>query len=125
MVEGIPKRLVPAGGGPHPPDMDGLVVRIEEWAKLADARMGRIEDKLDRMNERLSSMPTVNGLWGMVATVLGVALTVVAIVAAILACRQDTQIALSDRGVQASLAPAAPLPIVIQIAPPPAPTPAP
>jgi hypothetical protein len=105
--------------------MDGLVVRIEEWAKLADARMGRIEDKLDRMNERLSSMPTVNGLWGMVATVLGVALTVVAIVAAILACRQDTQIALSDRGVQASLAPAAPLPIVIQIAPPPAATPAP
>ena len=125
MVEGIPKRLVPAGGGPHPPDMDGRVVRIEEWAKLAGARMGRIEDKLDRMNERLSSMPTVNGLWGMVATVLGVALTVVAIVAAIFAYRQDTLIALSDRAVQASQAPATPLPIVIQIAPPPAPTPAP
>ncbi len=105
--------------------MDGRVVRIEEWAKLADARMGRIEDKLDRMNERLSSLPTVNGLWGMIATVLGVALTVVGIFAAIFAYRQDTLIALSDRAVQASQAPAAPQPIVIQIAPAPPATPAP
>jgi hypothetical protein len=125
MVEGIPKRLVPAGGGPHPPDMDGRVVRIEEWAKLADARMGRIEDKLDRMNERLSSMPTSTELFGYTASVAALAFAVVAIVAAIFAYRQDTLIALTDRAVQASQAPAAPLPIVIQIAPPPAATPTP
>jgi len=101
--------------------MDARVTRIEEWAKLADARMGRIEDKLDRIGDRLAGMPTVNGLWGMIATVLGVALTLIAVVAAIFAYRQDTLIALSDRAIQATqAAPAPPQTIVIQIPPLPA-----
>jgi hypothetical protein len=50
---------------------------------MLDKRMDRIDAKLDGMDGRLrgieltlAKMPTVNGLWGMIATVLGIALAI-------------------------------------------------
>jgi hypothetical protein len=104
------------GGGPHPPDMDARLTTLEQWSKIADARMARVEEKLDRVSERLAMLPTTNGLWGMIATVLGVAVTVVGVVLAAMAYRQDTFIAISDRAIQAvQPAPTPPQPIIIQI----------
>lgn len=52
------------------------VAKLEARADMTDQRLGRIEDKLDRLLERTGSLPTTNGLWGMVATVIGVGLAI-------------------------------------------------
>lgn len=61
---------------------------LKHWADDAD----RVEGKIDRIGDvlidirvELAKRPTTAGLWGMVATVIGVALTMVGIVAALLA----------------------------------------
>lgn len=103
-------------GGGHGDGMNERVIRLEEWAKHADQRMGRVEDALGRIEQRLGSLPTVNGLWGMIATVIGVAVALVALVAGIFAYRQDALIAISDRAIQSTQQPApAPHPIIIQV----------
>lgn len=38
---------------PQDPGMEERVIRLEEWAKHSDQRMGRMEDKLDRIGDVL------------------------------------------------------------------------
>lgn len=52
------------------------IAKLEVRADYAEQRLIRIEDKLDRVLEKLGSMPTTNGLWGMIATVIGVGISI-------------------------------------------------
>lgn len=52
------------------------IAKLEARADITDQRMARIEDKLDRVLEKLSDLPSKGGLWGMVATVIGVGLAI-------------------------------------------------
>lgn len=97
------------GGGPHDSDMEARVIKLEVIAEQAEKRFDRMQSTLDRIDGRLASMPTVGGLWGMIATVIGVSLAVLALVAAIFAWRQDQILALGSQTAQP------PQPIVIQI----------
>lgn len=69
------------GGGSN---MVSRITLLEYRAEAADQRMARMEDKLDRVLETVSKMPTINGLWGMIATVLGICIASVGTVIAIL-----------------------------------------
>ena len=70
--------------------MEARVTRLEEWAKLADQRMGRIEDKLDGLVASLAmfqadirhgfvsktefetaSRHQTNAIWAAAATIVG------------------------------------------------------
>ena len=48
------------------------VVRLEEWAKLSEARMSRMEDKLDQIIRRLAAIPTRIDLLGAFVAALAV-----------------------------------------------------
>lgn len=61
------------------------IAKLEAQAGTTDQRLGRIEDKLDRVLERISALPTQTGLWGMIATVIGVSLAMVGCVIAVIA----------------------------------------
>lgn len=75
LLREIRDRLPSAGGGST---YDGMerVAKLEARADMTDQRLGRIEDKLDRILEKVGAQPTTNGLWGMVAAVLGVGLAI-------------------------------------------------
>jgi hypothetical protein len=72
----------------HEPDMEPITQYRLDLAdkrfEAADARMQRIKDSLTEMKIALSRLPTINGLWGMIATVIGVSLTMIALVVGIL-----------------------------------------
>lgn len=79
------QKIIENGGGPpNNGDMDARIAVLEHQAKSAEERMGRIEDKLDRLLETTSKLPTTNGLWGMVATVIGVCAASLSVIVAIL-----------------------------------------
>jgi hypothetical protein len=67
------------GGGNHIPPMEARIAVLEHRAEEAAKRMDAMDAKLDRILEKVAGLPTTNGLWGMVATVIGVALAMVAI----------------------------------------------
>lgn len=52
------------------------IARLEAQMESVDKRLDKIDDKLDRLLERTGSMPTTNGIWGMIATVIGVGLAI-------------------------------------------------
>jgi len=72
-----------SGGGDNG-GMDPEVAVLKHRADASDQRMARIEDKLDVLIDRTSKMATVNGLWGMVATVVGLCAASVGVIVAIL-----------------------------------------
>jgi hypothetical protein len=51
--------------------------QYEKHADAADARMARIESLLTDIRLDLAKKPTVAGLWGMVATTIGVAIAMI------------------------------------------------
>lgn len=113
------------GGDGHSPGMEARITRLEILAEQAEKRSDRTDTKLDTIIDRLAHMPTVAGLWGMVATVIGVAVGMLAAFIAILAYLQDQRIAATATPPAPPVVIQAP-PIVIQVpAPQPAPSPAP
>lgn len=99
-------------GGGTSGGMNERVTRIEEWAKQADARMGRVEDKLDRILDRLGGLPTKGDMRNYLLMAIGIFVSIVALV--------FTGMSL----MQSSAAPtpaAAPAPVIIQVPPYPAP----
>jgi hypothetical protein len=62
--------------------------QFEKRADAADARMGRVEALLTEIRVDLARKPTVAGLWGMVATTIGVAIAMVGAFVAVLAYLQ-------------------------------------
>lgn len=64
------------GGGDGTSGGMERIARLEARADMTDQRLTRIEDKLDKVLDRVGSLPTANGLWGMVATVIGVGLAI-------------------------------------------------
>lgn len=68
----------------EPPIMAERIAILEHQAKTAESRMERIEDKLDRAIEMLGRTATTNGLWTMVATVVGLCAASVGVIVAIL-----------------------------------------
>lgn len=72
------------GGGGDNGGMGTDVALLKYRADQSDQRMERMEGKLDTILERVSGMPTINGMWGMVATVLGICVASVGTVIAIL-----------------------------------------
>lgn len=54
----IQDALAKRGGGPHDPGMDERIIKLEEWAKHSDQRMGRMEGKLDRIGDVLGRVET-------------------------------------------------------------------
>jgi hypothetical protein len=62
--------------------------QFEKRADAAEARMGRIESLLTDIRVDLARKPTVAGLWGMVATTIGVAIAMVGVFVAVLAYLQ-------------------------------------
>ena len=67
-------RLKSDGGGGIYDDMEQRVIRIEEWAKLSDQRMGRLETKLDALptkGDMLAMFLAVFAAMGLVLAGLG------------------------------------------------------
>lgn len=77
---GAPAAMAPAtetgGGGPEDPMMNERVAKLEVRAEYVDQRLDQMNSKLDRIVERMDALPTVSGLWGMIATVIGVGLAI-------------------------------------------------
>jgi len=73
--KGRPGDLKSDGGGGT---FDGMerIARLEAQMESVDKRLDRIDGKLDRIIERTGALPTTNGLWGMIATVIGVGLAI-------------------------------------------------
>ena len=80
------------------------VVRLEEWAKVSEACMSRMEDKLDRIIQRLAATPTRTDL----VAGLAVVFSLLGIVFAGLGW-------LETRAARITPAPASVPPIVIQL----------
>lgn len=66
--------------------MEERVLALEHRMEGVEIRLGRVEDKLDRLAEavadiriELAKKPTTGALWGMVATMLGIALAIAAL----------------------------------------------
>lgn len=72
-----------SGGGSGTYDGMERIAKLEARADMADQRLVRIEDKADKILEKLGGMPTTNGLWGMIATVIGVGLAIAGLTFAI------------------------------------------
>lgn len=107
------RRLKDGDGGGTSGGMNERVTRIEEWAKQADARMGRVEDKLDRILERLGGLPTKGDMRNYLLMAIGIFVSIVALVFTGMSLMQSS----------AAPAPAAaPAPVIIQVPPYPAPT---
>ncbi|GFE94748.1 hypothetical protein DmAi_28070 [Acetobacter persici] len=53
-------------------------------AEAANQRMARMEDKLDRLIEATSKLPSTNAMWTMVASVIGICAASVGVIVAIL-----------------------------------------
>jgi hypothetical protein len=72
----------------HESDMEPVTqYRLDLADKRFEAvadRMQRIADSLTEIKIALSRLPTINGLWGMIATVIGMALTIPALIVGIL-----------------------------------------
>lgn len=69
------RTAAPLSGGGNGGTYDGMEAKVavlEHRADEAAKRMDAIDAKLDRILERVSSLPTINGLWGMVAAVIGI-----------------------------------------------------
>lgn len=60
--------------------MNTRITRLEEWSRLSEDRFGRIEDKLDRVLERLGTMPTRADLTTWTLTGVAIAFAVVALI---------------------------------------------
>jgi hypothetical protein len=58
--------------------------QYEKRADAADARMGRVEDKLTDISVKLSALATRGTVWGAVATVIGGGLGLLGVIVAIL-----------------------------------------
>ncbi len=124
-------RLAGGGGDGHPPGMQAEIAVLKQRADQADQRMGRVEDKLDRIEGTLTAIQVQLGgvatkgtVWAALGTGAGIAFAVVALFVGVLAYLQDQRIAAKPEATQA----AAPAPIIIQLPPwptPPAPAPAP
>lgn len=67
------------GGG-----MDTRIAVLEHRAEAADQRMARMEDKLDRLIEATTKLPSSNAMWTMVASVIGICAASVGVIVAIL-----------------------------------------
>ena len=59
--------------------MDDTSYRIGDLnarAHATEKRLDSIENKLDTLLERSAKQPTIAGMWGMIATVIGIAVAV-------------------------------------------------
>lgn len=99
--------LQTGGPGDNSGGMSERVTRIEEWAKQADARMGRVEGKLDQIILMLGGVATKSEMRNYLLTAIGLFVGLVALVFTGLSW-------LEGRSVQVPSAPA-PAPIVIQV----------
>lgn len=79
-----PKSLEQNGGDGYNSGMDTRLAVLEYRANAADQRMERMESKLDTLLDRTAKMPTISGMWGMIATVIGVCAASLGVVIAIL-----------------------------------------
>jgi hypothetical protein len=82
--------------------METEVALLKQRADQADQRMGRVEDKLDRIAETLTHLATKddvkraeNAAWNALGVGAGIAFAVIAIFVGILAYLQDQRIASS------------------------------
>lgn len=71
------------GGGDNG-GMEPRIAVLEHRAEAADQRMARMEDKLDRLIEATSKLPSTNAMWTMVASVIGICAASVGVIVAIL-----------------------------------------
>mgnify|MGYP003363219701 CR=1 FL=1 len=78
------KTLGRTGGGGDNDGMDPRIAVLEHRAEAADQRMARIEDKLDRLIEATTKLPSTNAMWTMVASVIGICAASVGVIVAIL-----------------------------------------
>jgi len=65
--------------------MENRVIRLEVEFEYVRRDLDEIKTDLKAINQRLARMPTTNGLWGMVATVIGVSLTMIGITVGVIA----------------------------------------
>jgi hypothetical protein len=123
-VERDAATLQSGDGGGTSDGMDQRVTRLEEWAKLSDQRMGRVEDKLDGLGTTLADMRAHMLTRGDIAderrqqtaTAWAIAGVIVGLVSAVIAW---TQLRQAER----PTSPANPAPIIIHVpaaVPPPA-----
>lgn len=69
------------------PAMSLINYRLDQYEKhadAADARMVRVESLLTDIRVDLARKPTVAGLWGMVATTIGVAIAMIGVFVGVL-----------------------------------------
>lgn len=78
------KKVGNGSGDGYGSDMDTRLAILEHRADAADRRMERMEGKLDTLLDRTAKMPTISGMWGMIATVIGVCAASLGVVIAIL-----------------------------------------
>jgi hypothetical protein len=83
------QRIAPRDRDIHdePAMSDLTTYRLDQYEKradAADARMIRVESLLTDIRVDLAKKPTVGGLWGMVATTLGIAIAMIGVFIGIL-----------------------------------------
>jgi len=128
--EALTASLASGGGGPHPPGMDPDIAILKHRADQSEARLERIENKIDHLSEMIGTLAaktseqfgavaTKTTVWTALGTGAGIAFAVVAMFIGILAYLQDQRIAAR------SDVPAATPQVVLQLPPwPSAPPPA-
>lgn len=98
--------LKPTGGDGTSGGMETRVTRLEEWAKVSDERLGRIETKIDGVALTLGKLPSR-------AEAIGYAVGGIAVAAAIVAIIVGAMGWLETRA--ARLGPPTPVPIIFQL----------
>jgi hypothetical protein len=82
-LSGAPPLQTGDGGG-NSGGMETRVTRMEEWAKQADARMGRVEDKLDKIIQAIADvrggLPTKTDMRNYLLTGIGIFVGIIALV---------------------------------------------
>jgi hypothetical protein len=84
--------LASYGGGGDNTGMEQRVTRLETHFEYVQKDIGEIKkdigeikSDLSAIKDRLKALPTINGFWGMIATVLGVSLTMIGAVVGVVA----------------------------------------
>ncbi|MBB4287564.1 hypothetical protein [Roseospira goensis] len=65
--------------------MENRITKLEVEFGYVRRDLDEIKTELKDISHRLARMPTTNGLWGMIATVIGVALTMIGITVGVIA----------------------------------------